>query len=203
MFLLGCAGDANPYPRGSHAIAQQHGKELSTEVLRLHQEKDKLAPVRGPLRIAWGEAKLPLSPAPPREELEKMAAGRGGTGPWMAQQMLARLDRGEKLPTEYTCPLAVWQFGSDLTLVAMSGEVVVDYVRLLEDALGQGHLWLAAYCHDVYGYLPSARVLAQGGYETRGLYAGGIGLFGPQAEEAIVSTIKDLAAQAGRPADKD
>ena len=203
MFLLGLAGDANPYPRGSHAIAEQHGQELSTEVLRLQQEKEKLAPVHGPLRIAWGEVKLPLTPAPPREELEKMAAGRSGTGPWMAQQMLARLDRGEKLPTEYTCPLAVWQLGNDLTLVAMSGEVVVDYVRLLEDALGQGHLWLAAYCHDVYGYLPSARVLGQGGYETRGLYAGGIGLFAPEAEEAIVGTIKELAAKAGRPAAKE
>ncbi len=200
MFVLGCAGDANPYPRGSHAIAEQHGKELASEVLRVSQEKEKLAPVRGPLKIAWGQAKLPLAPAPPRDELEKLAAGRGGTGPWRAQQMLARLDRGEKLPTEYACSLAVWQLGEDLTLVALSGEVVVDYVRLLEDALGQGRLWVAAYCHDVYGYVPSARVLAQGGYETRGLYAGGIGNFSPQAEGVLVRAIKDLAAGAGRPA---
>ena len=202
MFLLGCAGDANPYPRGSHAIAEQHGKELATEVLRVAGEKEKLAPVRGPLRIAWGAATLPLATAPSREELEKLAAGKSGTGPWVAQQMLARLDRGEKLPTEYDCPVAVWQFGSDLTLVAMSGEVVVDYVRLIEDAVGQGRLWLAAYCHDVYGYLPSARVLAQGGYETRGLYSGGIGVFAPEAESEVVRVIKSLAAQAGRSAEK-
>ena len=59
------------------------------------------------------------------------------------------------LPSEYRCPLAVWQLGDDLTLVALSGEVVSDFVGLLEDALGQGRLWVAAYCHDVYGYLPS------------------------------------------------
>jgi hypothetical protein len=201
MFILGFAGDANPYPRGSHEIAASHGKELATEVLRVSREKEKLAPVRGPLRIAWGQAALPLAPAPPRQELEKMAASRGGTAPWMAQQMLARLDRGEKLPTQYQCPLAVWQFGQDLTLVALSGEVVVDYVRLLEDVLGSGRLWLAAYCHDVYGYLPSARVLAQGGYETRGLYSGGIGIFAPEPEREIVRAVRELAGQAGRPMD--
>lgn len=200
MFILGCAGDANPYPRGSHEIAQRHGKELASEVLRVANDTEKLAPVRGPLRVAWGEAALPLESPPPREELEKQAAGRSGTSPWIAQQMLARLDRGEKLPTQYDCPLAVWQLGEDLTLVALSGEVVVDYVRHLEDALGQGRLWIAAYCHDVYGYLPSARVLKQGGYETRGLYAGGIGLFSPEAEEALVREVAALAAKAGRPA---
>jgi Neutral/alkaline non-lysosomal ceramidase, N-terminal len=199
MFVLGCAGDANPYPRGSHEIAAQHGKELATEVLRVAKDKEKLAPIRGQLRTAWGQATLPLATPPARDELEKQAAGKSGTGPWIAQQMLARLDRGEKLPTDYTCPLAVWQLGDDLTLVALSGEVVVDYVRLLEDSLGQGRLWLAAYCHDVYGYLPSARVLEQGGYETRGLYAGGIGVFKPEAETVLVRAVTDLATKAGRP----
>ena len=203
MFILGCAGDANPYPRGSHEIAARHGKELASEVLRVVQDTKKLAPIKGPLRVAWGDATLPLAVAPPRDQLEKLATGRGGTTPWMAQQMLAQLDRGEKLPTQYTCHQAVWQLGDDLTLVALSGEVVVDYVRLLEDAIGPGRLWFAAYCHDVYGYLPSARVLRQGGYETRGLYAGGIGLFAPEAEGKMVGVIKELAAKAGRPIKKD
>ena len=203
MFILGCAGDANPYPRGSHEIAARHGKELATEVLRIVKDTKKLAAIKGPLRVAWGDATLPLEAAPPRDQLEKLAAGRGGTTPWMAQQMLARLDRGEKLPTEYTCHQGVWQLGDDLTLVALSGEVVVDYVRLLEDSIGPGRLWVAAYCHDVYGYLPSARVLRQGGYETRGLYAGGIGIFAPEAEGKMVGVVKDLATKAGRPSRKD
>jgi hypothetical protein len=200
MFILGCAGDANPYPRGSHEIAARHGKELATEVLRVAGDTPKLAPVRGPLRVAWNTAALPLAAAPSREELEKQAASRSGSTSWIAQQMLARLDRGESLPDKFSCPLAVWQLGEDLTLVALSGEVVVDYVRLLEDALGPGRLWIAAYCHDVYGYLPSARVLEQGGYETRGLYAGGIGLFSPEAEGVVVREVAALAAKAGRPA---
>ncbi len=96
------------------------------------------------------------------------------------------------------CPLTVWQFGRDLTLVGLSGEVVVDYVAFLEKVLGPNQLWIAGYCNDVFGYLPSARVLAEGGYETRGLYAGGAGFFDPKAEEVVVRTVRKLAEQAGR-----
>jgi neutral ceramidase len=196
LFVLGCAGDANPYPRGTYDIAYQHGKALAQEVERVLDTR--LAPVRGPLKVAFGEASLPLAPPKPKEELEKMAASKGGALPWVAQRTLERLSRGEKLPTHYACPLSVWQFGEDLTLVALSGEVVSDYVRLLEDTLGPNRLWIAAYCNDVYGYLPSARVLGEGGYETRGLYSGGIGLFVPDAQDALVAKVRELATSAGR-----
>jgi hypothetical protein len=196
MFLMGCGGDANPYPRGSHELARRHGEELSAEVSRVLETK--LTPVAGPLRVAFGMARLPLAPPPPRDELTKDAASKGGTRPWVAQQMLARLERGEKLPTEYSCPIAVWQFGEDLTLVALSGEVVVDYVRLLEDALGPNRLWVSAYNHDVFGYLPSARVVREGGYETRGLIYGGIGYFAPEAEDSVIAKVRELAREAGR-----
>src|SRR6185295_6927427 len=109
------------------------------------------------------------------------------------KQLLARLDKGEKIPTHYSCPFTVWQFGKDLTLVGLSGEVVVDYVPLLEKALGPNQLWIAAYCNDVFGYLPSARVLQEGGYETRGLYSGGAGFFAPAAEDLVVCTVRELA----------
>jgi hypothetical protein len=112
--------------------------------------------------------------------------------------MLALLEKGEKVPTSYTCPVTVWQFNHDLTLVGLSGEVVVDYVTRLEKALGPNQLWIAGYCNDVFGYLPSARVLAEGGYETRGLYSGGAGFFAPQAEEVLVQKVRELAGKAGR-----
>lgn len=196
MFVQGCAGDANPYPRGTHEIAERHGRELAAEVARVLE--GRLAPVRGPLRIARGEVALPLASPPSREQLEKDAAGRNSTAAGTARQMLARLDRGEKLPTDYTVPVAVWQFGDDLTLVALPGEVVVDYVRLIEDALGPNRLWISAYNDDVFGYIPSARVLREGGYETRGIYTGGVGAFAPEAEAALVGKVRELASAVGR-----
>jgi hypothetical protein len=196
LFVLGCAGDSNPYPRGTMEMSRQHGSALAAEVERVLGTK--LKPVNGPLTIAFGRADLPLQPAPPREELQKIVANRRDARSFGATQMLALLEKGERPPTHYNCPLTVWQFGRDLTLVGLSGEVVVDYVTRLEQALGPNQLWPAAYCNDVFGYLPSARVLREGGYETRGLYSGGAGFFAPEAEEVVVRTVRELAGKAGR-----
>ena len=75
---------------------------------------------------------------------------------------------------------------------------MVDYVALTEKALGPLILWVAGYCNDVYGYLPSERVLAEGGYETRGLYIE-IGLFAPQVQNTVIGAITEMARTAGRP----
>jgi hypothetical protein len=149
---------------------------------------------------ALGHAELPLLPAPPRERLKELAGSGAGHERWVAEQMLEVIDRGEKPPASYTCPVAVWQLGDGLTLVALSGEVVVDYVRLIEEAIGRHGLWVTAYANDVFGYLPSRKVIEQGGYETRGLYAGGVGLFAPEAEDRVVESVRGLAAIAGRKA---
>lgn len=196
MFMLGCAGDANPYPRGTMDDTRQHGATLGQEVCRAL--KTKLRPIGGPLSIAFARVALPLEPAPPRDELERRAAGKTRFAPFAAKQLLAALDRGETPPTEYECPFTVWQFGDDLTLVGLPGEVVVDYLKMIERALGPRQLWVMAYTNDVFGYLPSARVLEEGGYETRGLYTGGIGYFSASAQDVVVEHVRKLAKAAGR-----
>lgn len=195
LFVQGCGGDANPYPRDSFDDVQDHGEELANEVNRVLQTE--LSPVQGPLKIAFGEVNLPLAPTLTIEEFEnEISSTRSSAVRAQLQGTLQKLKRGEALPTEYAVPLAVWQLGDDLTFVALSGEVVVDYVRLLEQALGPNRLWIAAYCQDVYGYLPSARLLMEGGYETRGLY--NAGQFTADAEPALVNKVRDLANEAGR-----
>jgi hypothetical protein len=197
MFMAGCGGDANPYPRGTVDLARAHGAALGAEVVRA--AGTKLAPVLGPLRAAFGRASLPFQAPKPLEELRTLAKSGPGHQRGVFAAQAALLEKGEALPASYPAPVAVWQFGTDLTLVALSGEVVVDYVFRLEKALGPLKLWISAYHHDVFGYVPSARVLEEGGYETRGTYAGAPGIFAPAAEEVLVGTVKALAAQAGRP----
>jgi hypothetical protein len=191
MFMLGLAGDSDPYPHGTMELARQHGRELSQEVERVLSTK--LEPVRGPLRVSYGMADLPLE-APTRAELERQAAAKDRFAE-TAKRNLEALARGEKLRDKYTAPLAVWQFGNDLTLVALSGEVVVDYVGLIEKAIGPNKLWLSAYCNDYYGYLPSARLLGEGGYETRGI--GGV-RFSTQAQDVLTAKVRELATSVGR-----
>ncbi|MBI2924142.1 MAG: neutral/alkaline non-lysosomal ceramidase N-terminal domain-containing protein [Verrucomicrobia bacterium] len=194
MFMIGCGGDANPYPRGTMEFAREHGASLGKEVCRVLT--NKLQSVHGPLTCLLDHAALPLQ-QPAKEELEKAATNGPSWQAPGAKEMLASLERGEKLPSQYRSPVAVWQFGADLTLVALSGEVVVDYVPLIEQAIGPLQLWIAAYCNDVFGYLPSARVLKEGGYECRGLYTA-LGWFAPTAQDVLVAKVRELAKQAGR-----
>src|SRR5262249_6518085 len=154
MYMLGCAGDDNPYPRGTMELTRQHGKSLAAEVLRVMDTK--LRPISGPLQIAFDRADLPLEGSLSREAVLKLAEDKKTSKNFAAVQLLAILNRGEKLPAAYNCPFTVWQFGKDLTVVGLPGEVVVDYVLDLEKALGPNQLWVAAYCNDVFGYLPSA-----------------------------------------------
>lgn len=195
MFMLGCAGDSNPYPRGTMELAVKHGQTLSAEVGQVLTKK--LRPVRGPLAFAFTRADLPLQTLS-RAALLQISTDKRHPQKFAADQLLALLDKGDKTPTHYPAPLTVWQFGGDLTLVGLPGEVVVDYVTFLEKALGPNQLWIAGYCNDVFGYLPSARVLSEGGYETRGLYTGSAGLFAPQAEAVVIDGLRALAVQAGR-----
>jgi neutral ceramidase len=195
MFMAGCGGDANPYPRGTMELARRHGTELGTEVVRVAE--GSIDPVRGPLRLGYRHTSLPLRSVG-RGELETMAESGPSWQRGTARRLLEMLDRGEAPPTAFRGPVAVWQFGSDLTLVGLSGEAVVDYVHLLEQALGPMRLWVAAYCNDYFGYLPSDRVLEEGGYETRGLFDGR-GWFAPGTQAALVETVRSLAQQMGRP----
>ena len=93
----------------------------------------------------------------------------------------------------------MWRFGEGLTLVALSGEVVVDYAYRIEEALGPRRLWVAAYAHEVFGYVTSARVQREGGYEAKGIH--GKGLFAPEAEEVYVARVRELAEEVGRKRD--
>jgi len=195
MFMTGCAGNANPYPRGTMNLAEQHGNEVALEVDRLLN--GELESVDGPLKTAFDHARLSLKEPETIDVLEDIAQH----GPnWLrgsAATMRDILTSGEALPAFYEAPVGVWQFGKDLTLVAMSGEVVSGYVLATQNAIGHRKLWVSAYCHDFFGYLPTAQIVRDGGYETRGLF-NGLGWFSEKAETDMLETIVRLSRQVGR-----
>jgi hypothetical protein len=196
MFMCGCAGDSNPYPRQVISDAVDHGATLGKEVCRVADDVKKLLPIRGPLHAVTITADLPLQ-SHDRPDLEQMAKGKNGLDKQMATAMLAQLDAGKPLATVYHAPVAAWQFGKDLTLVALPNEVVVDYVQDLERSIGPMRLWVAGYSNEVCGYIPSEHILKEGGYETRGLYTD-VGWFAPGVENALTTTAANAATQAGR-----
>ena len=198
LFMMGCGGDANPHPRGTMENARDHGAALGREVCRVLE--GTMTSVNGPLTCIFDVAELPLETFT-RSEIEDMAAGGPSWRSGNARQMLDQLDQHGSLPAHYATPVSVWQFGRDLTLVGLPGEVVVDYVPLIEQAIGPLNLWIAAYCHDVCGYLPSTKTLREGGYECRGLYTSP-GFFAPEVETVLVDKVRELAESAGRELDE-
>ena len=195
MFVTGCAGDAAPHPRGGLPGAKKHGAELGSEVLRVLS--GELADLRGPLQTRYREVDLPLAELT-RADVEAMVPRAPSYRRYFTDQALSWMDEGKPLPKTYRAPFALWRFGDGLTLVAFSGETVIDFALMAERALGPLNLWPSGYNNEVYGYLVTGRILEEGGYETRGLYSGTPGLFSPATEKAVMDAVKAMATEVGR-----
>ena len=76
--------------------------------------------------------------------------------------------------------------------------MVSELVPPVQKALGAERLWVAGYCNQVFGYVPSARIVREGGYETRGLIGPELGWFSADTEDVLVAAVKELARKAGR-----
>lgn len=194
LFMTGCAGDQNPYPRGSLTLAQAHGRSLATAVDAALATTPN--PLAGPLRSAYAEIDLRYAPAPSRSEFEKRLKSGQKYVADHAARMLRRMDRDGRLPETYPYPIQVVRFGNDFRLVALGGEAVVDYsLRLKREFGGPASVWVAAYSNDVLGYIPTERVLREGGYE--GLHATRLGSlhpgpWAPGLEEQIIAKVHEL-----------
>ena len=191
LTALGCAGDQNPNPRGTYDLVNQHGQALATEAGRV--VNGKMQPLAPALACKMKHFMLPFDTLPTREEFEKRVADKG-SGAYHAKKQLERLDRGEKLATELPYSVQTWSFGNDLAMVFLPGEVVVDYsLRLKRDFAGT-KLWVNAYSNDVPCYIPSRRVLEEGGYEAAGamLYYDRPTKLAPQVEELIIGAVREI-----------
>ena len=191
LFVMGCGADANPYPRGND-LPDVHGHALAAMIEQALERPGR--PVRGSLRAAYEEFPLAFAAPPSREKLEAMFEGDNPYHRYHAREMLKVLDQKGRLPAEYPYPGQVWKLGDDLTLVALAGEVVADYALRLKRELGAEKLWVAGYSNDVFAYIPSRRVLEEGGYEASGamIYYLQPGPFTPSVEETIIRKVHEL-----------
>ena len=94
------------------------------------------------------------------------------------------------MPATYPYPVQVWKLG-ELEWITLGGEVVVDYSLRLKQEVGAGKTWVMGYANDVMAYIPSLRVLKEGGYEGGGamLYYGLPTVWGPRVEETLVKGV--------------
>lgn len=197
LFVTGAGADANPNPRGKIEQSRAHGLQLAGAVGRVLSEA--MVPVGGPVKAAFERVELPIGKHPTKEEWEKKAADKS---PWTsnhAKKHLAMLAKGEKIMTSYPCPVQVFRFGRDLTLVAIGGELVVDYSLRLKRELPDQRLWVAGYANDVFAYVPSMRILTEGGYEAdfNLIYYDIPTRFAPETEDLLVKRIHEMVKRLG------
>lgn len=165
LTAIGCGADQNPFPRPGFDLAQKHGHEIQSAVNETLAAT--LTPIRGPLSCQVTKLALPFDALPTRAEWEVLSKKPGAIG-YHARKNLERLDQGQRIPTELPYSVAAWRFGNDLAMVFLPGEVVVDYELRLKKEFDVSRLWVNAYANDAPCYIPSRRVLREGGYEGGG-----------------------------------
>lgn len=199
LFLAGCGGDQDPSPRRNQEDAEQNGLALASAVeAALGSSPMVLAPS---LASSLEECPLPFAPLPPRAELETRARSGDGFVSRHANWVLKQWPKPTDQPADYPLPVQVICLGSKLVLVTLGGEPVVDYsLRLKSELAREGRpVWIAGYSNLVSAYVPSRRVLIEGGYEGTEavIYQSLPGPFRLEIEKKIVKSVHRQASRLG------
>ena len=198
LFVQNCGGDANPLPRirGRDAEATQlagmYGHILAEAVRQVVVAPMK--PLTGPLKVAMGETELMLQPGLPLEELKQRVPNLTGMPKREFEHFIRQYETLGEPPDRVKYPVQVWSFGPELTFIALTGETVVDYSLKFKAAHGWNTTWVCGYNNDLLSYVPSLRVLKEGGYEgVSGMYEyGHRAPYTEDVEQRITAKVEEL-----------
>lgn len=161
LFVQGAAGDQNPLPRRTIPLARQYGRELAAAVDRVLDEP--MRPLTAQIRTAYSEIDLPLAAPPSDEELAKTATDPTPYLQRWANRLQAEKKQGKPFVASYPYPVQAWQLG-DQPILVFGGEITIEYAIQCKKRFGQT-AFVLGYSNDVMGYIPSAAILQEGGYE--------------------------------------
>jgi len=194
LFVALCGGDQNPRPRESKEHAIRHGRDLADAVASVVAGPGR--PLHGRFRVALQMVDLPLL-FHDRETFEKELKDTNVYRTRRARAILKLYDE-RRPPRSVPYPVQALGLGKGLTLIALGGEVVVDYALRAKREFGhKGDVIVAAYSNDVMCYIPSLRVLREGGYEadTSMIFYGMPSKFTDEVEELIFTTLRKVMAR--------
>ncbi len=195
MYWIGCGADANPLPRSKIELCEKYGKELGEAAVAAVKGAK---PITGKFAAKYEKITLKFEAVLTKEQLNADTLSKDQARSKRAQRLLKELEANGKIADTYPhYPVQTWCFGDQVLLVSLGGEVVIDYLlRLKKDVPTSRALWVMGYANDVMAYIPSARVLKEGGYEADSsqVYYGMPGKWSPTIEDAIIAKVKELAA---------
>ncbi len=147
------------------------------------------------LKVEYAEVPLRFSEIPSREKIEQDLQSSDPYTVSRAKLLMQELQAHGAIAETYPYPIQTWTLGireeSFVQWVALGGEVVVDYALFLKGATPIKNTWITAYANDVMAYIPSRRVLLEGGYEGGGamLYYGLPSAWDSAVEQSIVEEV--------------
>ena len=196
MFWAGCGADQNPLPRRTVELAQTYGHRLATAVDSVLQ--GRMQKVVGSLQTQYREIQGRTAAPNTPKELESIRRDGNQYEKPYAQYLLNQLDNNNALPQTYAYPIQTWHLGNNVQWIFLGGEVVVDYaIKIKQRAQPTSPyrnpaIWVAAYSNDVMAYIPSLRVLREGGYEGGGsnTYYGFPALWHEEFESQVLTEVR-------------
>ncbi|MCA9068237.1 MAG: hypothetical protein KDA84_04905, partial [Planctomycetaceae bacterium] len=189
LFWAGCGADQNPLPRRTVELAKKYGRQLADAVKEIVDGKMKsLSPQ---LELHYSEIDLPLGELPTQEKLQEDTESKNEYIAARANLLLEQWAKTGGLDSTYPYPVQLWSLGNAVDFAILGGEVVVDYSLRLKTEWPSRQLWVAGYANDVMAYIPSRRVLKEGGYEGASsmIYYGLPTIWSPKVEDMIVTTL--------------
>ncbi len=162
LFFQGAGGNQNPLPRRSVALAKQYGKTLASSVERVLEDDEDMLALSPKLLTSYSEVELTLEISN-QEELNQVAAEFTDYQQQWAKNMLNKMSKGKTFESSYPYPMQIWGLGQQL-LVSIGGEPVVEYAIGIKQIFGP-NTFVMGYSNDVMGYIPTAAILREGGYE--------------------------------------
>ena len=190
MFWAGCGGDQNPLPRRKVELARHYGERLALAVESVIATQE-LRPLAASLESRSACIPLPYASVPELSELRETLDSKDRFEKARAQWLLSIVETNGGLSETYPYPIVTWNLGDQIQWVFLGGEVVVDYALRIKKENRGTSTWVAGYTNDVMAYIPSRRVLREGGYEGAGamVYYGLPGPWNETVEQRIMDEV--------------
>jgi dienelactone hydrolase len=171
LFVMGCGGDAKVvFPNEATGkiefaadpqLSQRAGETLAADVLA-YLSRDELSALDAELETRLISGNLSLQEPRSRAQIEELAfdGNARNSSTWWARQSLACPDSRRSFGYE----VQAWRLGA-LTVVALAGEVCADWGPMVRALPKTRHAMTIGYANEVAGYIPTARIIREGGYE--------------------------------------
>ena len=180
LFLQGAAGDSKPsvigkgeeqWRAGTWDDVTRAGEIVANEIIPiLENGLVKVEPEFGAFSV---DMELPLTQPLSRDEYEEFVINPQAHSECIleamkrwAEEKISMIDRGFALPTSVPISVHGVKLGKGLRLIGVEGELVAELGLLIENFYSDGITYSMGYSNGTQLYLPTSRMLDEGGYEV-------------------------------------